>query len=245
LIDLHSHVLPGLDDGAATLADSLAMLEAAAADGTSVLAATPHVREDYATTPEQMRAALRELREAAAETGLAVEVVPGGEIALSQLATTPRETLREFGLGGSPNHLLVEFPYHGWPPDLAMLLVDLLDDGVVPVLAHPERSAEVQHAPARLAPLVAEGVLVQVTSASLTGELGRASRDAGLRLVHEGLAHLISSDAHTPDARATGLSRARSAVGFDRLGAWLTEAVPAAIVSGERRVPERPDGRRG
>ena len=155
-----------------------------------------------------------------AERGLPIELVPGGEVALSCVPTTPLPTLHELGLGGSPRYLLVEFPYHGWPPGLATALVGLLEEGVVPVLAHPERSSEIQHAPGRLASLVAEGVLVQVTASSLTGELGRASRDAGLALVRNGLAHLIASDAHTADVRATGLSRhaQRSATAASRLG---------------------------
>ena len=114
----------------------------------------------------------------------------------------------------------------------------------MPVLAHPERSHEVQNGPARLAPLVAEGVLVQVTASSLTGELGRAARDTGLEPVRDGLAHLIASDAHTPDVRAAGLAAAARAVRDDRLAAWLTEEVPAAIVAGEASVPGRPPIRR-
>ena len=240
MIDLHTHVLPGLDDGAVSLDDSLAIVAAAAADGTTVLAATPHVRDDYPTTPEQMLAALADVRAAVAERGLAVELVPGGEVALEHVRATPPAALRRFGLGGNPGYLLVEFPYHGWPAELATTLVELLDQGVVPVLAHPERNAEVQAGPARLGPLVAEGVLVQVTAASVTGALGRSARQTAAALVRDSLAHMVASDAHAPAVRDAGLSGARAAIRDSRLAEWLTETVPAAIVAREPIVPSRP-----
>jgi protein-tyrosine phosphatase len=240
VIDLHTHVLPGLDDGAASLDDSLAIVAAAAADGTTILAATPHVRDDYPTTPEQMLAALDEVSAAVAERGLPVELLPGGEVALERVRATPLEELRRLGLGGNPGYLLVEFPYHGWPAELATTLIDLLDQDLVPVLAHPERNADVQAGPARLGPLVAEGVLVQVTAASVTGALGRSARQTAAALVRDSLAHMVASDAHAPAVRDAGLSGARAAIRDSRLAEWLTETVPAAIVAREPIVPSRP-----
>src|SRR4051812_6615329 len=116
------------------------MCRAAAADGIEILAATPHVRDDYRTSPEQMEAGLAALR---AVTGEIVEVVAGGEIALPQLGRPLTELVR-FGLGGNPRFLLVETPYVGWPLDLAEQLFRLRVAGITPVLAHPERNADVQ-----------------------------------------------------------------------------------------------------
>jgi protein-tyrosine phosphatase len=239
VIDLHTHVLPGVDDGCRTLEQSLDLVRAAAADGVEALAATPHVRSDFPTEPGTMERLVAEVRDAVAEAGLAVDVLPGGEIALGRLEELELAELRRFGLGGNPGFLLLEFPYSGWPLDLERRVFDLQATGITPVLAHPERNAAVQADPSRLAQLVGRGVLVQVTAASLEGRLGSSSRSAARVLVESGLAHLLASDAHMPDVRRVGLSGAAETVGDTALARWLTEGVPEAIVS-RRRLPERP-----
>jgi protein-tyrosine phosphatase len=239
LIDLHSHVLPGLDDGAADLEEAVAICEAAAADGIEVLAATPHVRDDYPTTPEAMERALAELRRAAGDV---VRLLPGGELDLAELDRPPEE-LRRFGLGGSPVWLLVETPYGGWPLDLGERLFRLQLAGFKAVLAHPERSREVQRRPDLLEPIVGAGTLVQLTAASLDGRVGSSARSCALELVDRGLAHLVASDAHGPGVRRIGMHAAREAIGDEELGRWLTVDVPRAILD-DQPVPPRPRGRR-
>ena len=202
MIDLHSHVLPGIDDVASDLDAAIAICEAAVADGIEVLAATPHVRDDYPTTPEQMEAALDEVREAVGDT---IRLLPGGELDLEEL-DRPAEELARFGLGGNPRMLLVETPYAGWPLDLADRLFRLRLAGFDAVLAHPERNPDVQARPELLEPLVGTGTLVQLTAASVDGRLGRRTKACALDLLDRGLAHLIASDAHEPEVRSIGLS---------------------------------------
>ncbi|HWG55187.1 MAG TPA: CpsB/CapC family capsule biosynthesis tyrosine phosphatase [Gaiellaceae bacterium] len=243
MIDLHSHVLPGLDDGARDLDESLAIVAAAASAGIRTLVATPHVRDDYPTTGAQMESALAHVRAAAAEAGLDVELLPGGEIALDRLDRLGEDELRRFGLGGNPRLLLLEFPYWGWPLDLGERIFRLRAAGVVPLLAHPERNSTVQASPQRLAPLVAAGAYVQLTAASLDGRAGRASRSAALALLNAELAHVVASDAHAPAVREIGLAAALDAAGSDALATWLTSDVPASLLAGER-PPPRPAVRR-
>src|SRR5438105_3336949 len=102
VIDLHSHILPGLDDGAETLDQSLAIARAAVEDGIAVIAATPHVRDDYPTTAAEMEERLAEVRRAVEAENIPLDVRPGGEIALDRLARVPPDDLRRFGLGGNP-----------------------------------------------------------------------------------------------------------------------------------------------
>ena len=232
VIDLHSHVLPGLDDGARDLEESVAMARAAAADGTTVLAATPHVRDDYPTPADAMERALAELRSRLDLEGIALRVVSGGELALDYLAKLGKDELQRFGLAGNPDYLLLEFPYHGWPLDLADRVFRLRAGGITPVLAHPERNQDVQAHPERLDPLVRSGALVQLTAASIDGRLGRASQSCAVRLLEIELAHLIASDAHSPEVRSIGLRGARNSLGDEELGEWLTIAVPSAILDG-------------
>ena len=232
MIDLHSHILPAVDDGPRTLEEAVAIARAAAADGIVAIAATPHVRDDYPTSPARMRAGVAELREALANESIPLELHPGGELALDRLDRLSHEDRRHFALAGS-RYLLLEFPYSGWPLDLPTRILALLAAGFVPVLAHPERNPEVMAAPERLEALVAAGALVQVTAASLDGRLGRRAQRSGLELVRRGLAHLVASDAHAPSLRGIGMSAAAAVIGDDAAARRLTVDVPAAIVADE------------
>lgn len=239
MFDLHSHVLPGIDDGPQSLAGSREILEAAAADGITHIAATPHVRDDHPTTPEQMEEAVAQVR----ALGTGVEVLTGGELDLAYIETLDDDALRRFGLGGNPRLLLLEFPYSGWPLQLRDLVFRLGLRGFSVVLAHPERSAEVQERPERLREIVDAGVVVQLTAAAVDGRLGSRSAAASRRLIDVGLAHLIASDAHSASIRAVGMTSAAAAVGDDALARWLTHDVPSALVAG-RSLPPRPQRRR-
>ena len=108
MIDLHSHILPGLDDGPETLAGSLEIARAAVADGIRVVAATPHVRDDHPTDAAQMERAVEELRDALRSNMIPLDVRTGGEIAIDWLERLQEEELRRFGLGGNPNYILIE-----------------------------------------------------------------------------------------------------------------------------------------
>jgi protein-tyrosine phosphatase len=239
LIDLHSHILPGLDDGAETMDDSIAIARGAVADGIVAIAATPHVREDYATTADAMELGVKKLRAALENEGLEIELLPGGEVSLEQLDRLSHDELRRFGLGGNTKYLLVETPYSDWPPAFGDIVTRLASFGMRPVIAHPERNSAIQADLAKVAGLVDAGALIQVTAASLDGRLGARTRASARKLVDAGLVHLVSSDAHTAGIREVGLSRARKVIGDDQLGGWLTESVPAAIVRDEP-LPARP-----
>lgn len=243
MIDLHTHVLPGIDDGCRTLKESVDLARAAAEDGVRTLAATPHVRFEYPTKPATMERLVGEVRAAVEEARIPIEILPGGELALDWLDQLTPEELGRFGLGGNPAVVLLEFPYVGWPQGLDGLVFRLQADGKTVVLAHPERNVEVQADPASLGELVGRGVLVQVTAAALDGRLGSASRKTARVLLDRGLAHTLASDAHTPDVRRVGLRVAAEAVGDPDLARWLTEYVPRALIDGER-LPERPSSLR-
>jgi protein-tyrosine phosphatase len=215
------------------------MARSAVADGIRSLAATPHVRDDYPTTAEKMEQGVEALRTALEAEGIELELLPGGELALEQLARLGADELRRFALGGSDHWLLVEFPYSGWPLGLSRLAERVAGDGFGIVLAHPERNADVQAVPGRLQEFVDDGMLVQLTAASVDGRLGKRPRETSSALLELGLAHLLASDAHAPSIREIGLSAAAGSLGDVTLARWLTEDVPAAIVSSSQ-APERP-----
>lgn len=239
MIDLHSHILPGLDDGARDLDEAIEIARSAVADGTRVIAATPHVREDYPTTSPAMENGVAHLRAALTRAGIDLVLLPGGELALEQLDRLSPDELRKFGLGGNAAYLLIETPYYDWPLSFGDVVFRLVAAGITPVIGHPERNAAVQEDQELLSALVRGGALVQVTAASLDGRLGSRTRACARRLIDAELVHLLGSDAHSPGLREVGMSRARAAVGDDDLAHWLTEDVPNAIVKNEP-LPPRP-----
>jgi protein-tyrosine phosphatase len=240
VIDLHSHILPGIDDGAESVEVSLEMARSAVADGITAIAATPHVRADYPTAPDEMERLVSSLRARLARSSIPLELLPGGEIALDFLPGLDDDELRRFGLGGNPRYLLLETPYLGWPLGLEDTFFQLQLRGFSLVLAHPERSAEVQENPGLVERLVEHGALVQITAASVDGRLGSAARKTALGLVELGLAHMLASDAHSPSVRQVGLSSAAEAIGDPALAEWLTEGVPGAILA-DMPLPARPE----
>ena len=238
MIDLHSHILPGIDDGARTLGDSLEIARAAVRDGIVTIAGTPHVRDDWPTDAGLMEDRVAELRAELELARIPLDIRTGGEIAFDWLTRLTPGELRRFGLGGT-RYLLVETPYYGWPRDLPDRLLSLQEQGFAPVLAHPERNADVAARPDLLVPLVDEGVLVQVTAASVDGRIGRRAFECARLLIREGLAHLLASDAHHASVREVGMSGAAKRLGDPALARWLAREVPAAILA-DAEIPPRP-----
>jgi len=227
-----------------SLDESVEMARSMSADGVRVVAATPHVRSDYPTTPAAMEAAVLEVRAAVASARIEIDIRPGAEIALDQLGRLDLDSLRRFSLGGTKRAILLEYPYSGWTPSLGMICTQLRQDGLIPIIAHPERNRDIQNNPSDLKPLVDAGAVVQLTAASVDGRLGRAPEACAHRLLELQLAHLIASDAHAPGVREAGLSAAARAVGGRALAQWLTSNVPEAILEGEN-LPPRPAGPSG
>ncbi|MHB8060091.1 MAG: tyrosine-protein phosphatase [Gaiellaceae bacterium] len=239
MVDLHSHILPGVDDGSRSLEESVEIAIAAARDGTKIMAATPHVRDDFPTAAATMEQLVAELNEILRERGIALEVRGGAEIAIPNLSALDDDQLRRLGLGGNPSYLLVEFPYLGWPLSLETAIRNLRQRGITPVIAHPERNPQVQEYTPKMASLVEAGALVQLTAASVDGRLGRRCRRAAQELIAAGHAHLIASDAHWPGLRRPGMSSAATSLRSPELARWLTHDVPAAIVN-DLSIPDRP-----
>lgn len=227
-----------------TLDEACDLAYTAALDGVKVIAATPHVRGDHPTTIEMMEAGVANLRAELLAEEIDVQIVHGGEIDLGLLWAVPRDELKRFTLAQTGRYLLLEFPYRGWPLALNSSVAALVDQGVTPLLAHPERNPEVQDRPDRVQELVEAGALVQVTAASLDGRLDRAAQSTAERLLELGLVHCLASDAHAPHIREAGLSTAARKVGDEALARYLTVEAPGAIVAGEP-VPERPQVRLG
>jgi protein-tyrosine phosphatase len=238
MIDLHTHLLPGLDDGPGTIDDSIALARGASDAGTSVMVATPHIREDHPFSPREIAPAVSTLSHALESSGVSLDVVPGGEVSISTAMDLDDAMLRAVSLGGT-SHILVESPYTFVGDLMETVLFDLQVKGYRPVLAHPERSPSFQRDIGRLTELVRKGVICSVTAGSITGHFGKR-----VRLVHN-----VASDAHDlvarrPDLRP-GLHELETAVpSVATRSRWLVRDVPAAILA-DQEIPAPPPLSRG
>jgi protein-tyrosine phosphatase len=238
VIDLHCHVLAGIDDGPETVAGSLELARAAASAGTSTLVATPHVNWRYPNDADTIAAAVDELRGRLAAENVDLELRAGAEIAVTRLAEIEPEQLARLRLGGG-EWLLVEPPFTPVAPGLEQTLQDLQQDGHRILLAHPERCPALHRDPQIVSSLVRGGVLTSITAGSLVGRFGGAPQRFALELVREELVHNVASDAHDVAGRAPGVSAELEQAGLTPLAEWLTMAVPAAILNGDA-IPARP-----
>jgi protein-tyrosine phosphatase len=243
VIDLHTHILPGLDDGARTVESSIAMAVSAVMRGVTKLAVTPHVRDDYPTSAETMLAALAQLRGTLERGAIQLDLLPGAEIAFDRVGRLSQKELAAFGLAGNPRYLLIECPYRGWPLGFEAELFRLRRQKITPVIAHPERNPEVQVNPRILSGLLDLGALMQITAASITGVFGRRARSTALHLIRSGNAHLVASDDHGGRRDAVEVPALERALRDPDLVHWLTDDVPASIVAGAT-IPRRPPPRR-
>ena len=239
VIDLHCHILPGIDDGPRAIEDSLALARAAAAAGTATVVATSHVSWEYPNRAEAIARLVEELNGRLSDAGVALDVRPGAEVAMTRLPDTSPEELSHLTLGGG-GWLLVEPPFTLVSTGLDVLVANLRVSGYQVVLAHPERCPAFHRDRSMLEALVRSGVLASATAGSLDGRFGDAVRRFSLELVRDGLVHNVASDAHDASGRPPTIAGELERAGLGALTEWLTQAVPEAILGGGD-IPRRPE----
>ena len=205
MIDLHNHLLPGIDDGAPDLATALAMVRCAQSDGVTHIVCTPHIHPGrYSNTPESIQQALCVFRQHVVAAGLEVHLACAAEwrfcIELLQLSE-----LSFVGEWQGRQVLLLEFPHGSLPFGADILCQKLLDKGVVPLIAHPERNKEFLRVPGKIAPFKAMGCLFQVTASSLIGGFGEPAQTLAWRLLSEDMVTIVASDAHNLQHRSPAM----------------------------------------
>jgi protein-tyrosine phosphatase len=243
MIDLHCHILPGLDDGPATMADALAMARVAADSGTTTVVATPHIDGRWGVRPSQLSRRAAALADALSSEKIPLDVRTGGEIDISRFADLRPDDLDRLRLGDGP-YLLLESPLSPAAGDSDMLMSRIHARGERILLAHPERCPLFQREPERLVRLVDAGLLCSISTGSLRGQFGEDVRRFTIDLLRAGLVHDLASDAHDDWRRPPPLGEALSEVeaeipGIGRQAEWLTRLAPAAILAGEP-LPPRP-----
>ncbi|WP_373230151.1 tyrosine-protein phosphatase [Cohnella sp.] len=217
MIDIHTHILPGLDDGAANWDETLNMARAAVSEGITTIIATPHHANGFYNNlaVEVAQHTLR-INEQLIAAGVPIAIMPGQEIRVHDdlLEAWYREEL--LSLAGS-NYVLIEMPSSRIPREMSELIHELQIMKLKPIIAHPERNAEIAKHPERLAALVEEGALAQVTTHSLLGGFGRRIEQAAWSLCKSGLIHIVSSDAHHLERRGFRMREAYDVI-RERMG---------------------------
>lgn len=245
MIDIHCHILPGIDDGPETIDESLEMCRQAALDGVNVIVATPHFRPAvYETSHEIISGLIAMLTVKLNEECIDLRILPGSEVTFTPEMPLHLRSMRYLTINGNGRYCLIEFPPAVVPCNWEAVLLSMLHSGLVPVIAHPERNMWFLNNPESLYPVVTAGALVQITGMSLTGELGDDIQKFSIFLLEHNLAHVIATDAHSSTHRPPMLSEAVSiagdVIGIERAVALVT-SVPAAITEGNPVLFPLPD----
>lgn len=243
MIDTHSHVLPGLDDGSPDLATSVSMAAEAAAVGTRTVVCTPHLRELDTSFVERARQEIQSFRGALNEAGIDLVLLLGFEVGFDVVASAGRSELESLVIEGSGAALLIEVPHWGWPIYAFETVFRLRMEGFLPVLAHPERNDRIQRSPALLTKCLEAGAVAQGTAASLNGDFGRASKQAFYSLLLRGEMSLVASDAHAHRRSSWTLAPAVASLGervAERDLDTLVRVNPGLVLSGMRPAAVQP-----
>ena len=212
MVDLHCHILPGLDDGPAQIVECMAMCHQAITDGRTDIVATPHVFDGiHEFSLARRDSHIHRINMSLRQCGYNLTIHPGAEVRLVPGLHDIKHDLHQLCLNGS-RYMLIELP-PVFPASLADELFRLRLRGIVPMLAHPERYDCIQQHPDMLAPLVSKGVLTQITAQSLLGDFGEDCQRCAEQLIHNHTAHVVASDAHSATSRPPLLSKARERVG--------------------------------
>lgn len=237
MIDTHSHILPGLDDGAKTIAESLDIVRQLQEAGFKTIVATPHVLEgtDY-LLPAEILTATEQVRQAVTEAGIPVEIVPGAE---NYIFPDMGKWVREgklLTLGNTGKYILVELPMLEIPHYTDQVFFELQVQGLTPILAHPERNKGIVDEPELLLEWAKKGVLFQLDLRSLRGRYGPKSQELAETLLHSDLIHFVGSDAHrvsrSGSSEREALQSVRDLIGEERFRE-LTQMNPQRILEGK------------
>ncbi len=230
MIDIHCHILPGIDDGSKDFEESIKMAFFAAEEGVRTIVATPHVDDDSLNS-ETINDLTMALNHKLKVLSIPIEIIPGAEISY----VLPEEFIKNYTINNN-GYVLIEFPHSHLPAGAVEKLLAITSHGMKPIIAHPERNPSVIKNPGLLSDLAAEtGAAVQVTAASIAGDFGRRIQMCSHHLLKKGIVDLIASDAHSmrfrPPSMNRGLRAAGRLIGRKHVEK-LTIENPKAVING-------------
>lgn len=237
MIDIHCHVLPGIDDGPETMDEALDMCRMAASDGIKTIVATPHFNPGvYEPVSAKVFGLIAELETRAKEKGIDIRILPGADIAVTPELPGHFKKEEYLTINKNGRYFLAEFPPASVPPKWDAFLLSLLSSGMVPVITHPERNSWFMEHPDALYSIVSKGVMVQITAMSITGGFGEQVQEYSISLLQNNLVHVIATDAHSaawrPPLLSEAVKMASDMIGEDKAKALVT-TIPASIIEGK------------
>jgi len=243
MIDVHSHVLPGIDDGTKENDEAIAFCRRASEAGTEILVATPHHKPgSYSNPRDRILERVEDLQRRCDAAGVRIRIAPGCEI-FSDIGLPEKIASGEvLTYGDARRHILLEFSFQQYPVNVDDMIFRLRLSGITPVIAHPERIRWFQEDRDRLEQLVRLGALSQVTGSSLTGTFGSRVKEITEEMIRRRLVHFLASDAHdlsyrTPDL-APALRRLEQLVGAEEARKMVSDHPAALLEAREIRVPQ-------
>ncbi|NOY54107.1 MAG: hypothetical protein GXP58_10905 [Deltaproteobacteria bacterium] len=237
MIDIHCHILPGLDDGADNPEETIQMCRLALAEGVTAIFATPHLfQEMFSTDRELILSVFERTRNLLEEEGIPLKLYPGSDLHL--VPDLPERFAQ--GKGVTLNHgkyFLLELPSRVLPKNLHGLVFDLISNGYLPIITHPERNLPILRNPSILLELLSAGALCQITAMSVTGEFGKESEWFSRALIEAGGVHFIASDAHSTGWRnpslLPALKVAENLVGRETARRFVVDHPEIVLAGGE------------
>ncbi|WP_336882091.1 tyrosine-protein phosphatase [Priestia koreensis] len=210
MIDLHSHILPGIDDGAKNMEQSLEMAKVAVNEGITTLFATPHHHHNgrYINIRESIFERVAELNERLSHYNIPLLVLPGQEPRIYGELLDDYDNGKIVTVNDKGKYLLIELPSSQVPYFTEQLLFDIQLRGLTPIIVHPERNSRLIEEPNLLYQFVKKGALTQLTASSITGEFGKKIKKFSMQLLDANLAHVIASDAHNTGSRGFHMQKA-------------------------------------
>ena len=217
MIDIHSHILPGIDDGSKNMETSIKMLKMAEVRGTKIIVATPHyIWGRYENQYDEIFALHQKLKLQAKTSGINIEILLGQEVMLDKYSLKLCKEKKLRGINGT-SYMLIEFPMDKLPRDALDLIYELRILNIKPIIAHPERYEYINRTPTAINDFIEEGCLFQINAGSMQGVFGKKVHNCAKLLVREGLVNFIASDAHSINRRCPGLKEGfREAEMLDR-----------------------------
>jgi protein-tyrosine phosphatase len=237
MIDLHCHILPGLDDGARSVEESLSMAKIALRDGIHTVVATPHTLNGlHLNSIDGVTLAVDSLRSVLAENGVDLSLVVGADVHLCPRLAEKVRTGDAVTIHNGGKYLLLELPSQTFPAGIREEIFSLKIQGITPIITHPERHPVLQRDLTLLGEMISLGALAQITAMSLSGEFGEAVMACAQSMLSRRLVHIIATDAHSADNRPPVLSRAvgiaEEILGSKAEAEWMVKGLPADILAG-------------
>ncbi|MCK4911109.1 MAG: hypothetical protein KAR83_05685 [Thermodesulfovibrionales bacterium] len=245
MIDIHTHILPGVDDGAKDLEEALSMCRVCADDGVGTIAVTPHdLNGVYSNDRNAVIRHTAALKEAVIGQGIPVEIVFGADVAMSPDLLDRLDSGGIMTINDTGRYILFEPPPFFMPDALKRLIFEIKRRDIVPIITHPERNETLMNHQEALYDAVLGGALVQITAASLTGGFGPHVRERTIEMLTRKMVHIIASDSHNTTSRRPGLSRALAAaskhIGQEE-ATLMVQGRPEAVLRGEEIISDEPE----